>query len=315
MIPACPSVCGTSVSGVASHEARVCRKGGAGVLCRKCFAEFLGTYLLVLCGCGVVHSAVLTGAHHGLWQIAIVWGVAIMLAIYTVGAVSGAHINPAITLALAARRRFAWRLVPPYIVAQVTGAVRSRRHALCAVRIVVNRQGSAKTRHAGAGRQRSDRHVLRRVLSQPRAAGRLAGTVFRQGPPTAQYPGFRADRVSGRSPRHADSRVSGVCRNRRTEQCLALQPLGAGLHRFDRRRIDLVHRSLDAGMFQSGAGFRAANSSRFSPVGVRLPCPVRAGLGFLAVYILAPVIGAVVGAHLYDFLLRPSLPFPKSGES
>ena len=51
-------------------------------LMRKCFAEFLGTYLLVLLGCGVVHSSVLTAAQSGLWQVAIVWGLAIMLAIY-----------------------------------------------------------------------------------------------------------------------------------------------------------------------------------------------------------------------------------------
>jgi glycerol uptake facilitator protein len=91
-------------------------------LARKCFAEFLGTYFLVLLGCGVVHSAVLTGAQAGLWQVAIVWGLAIMLAIYAVGGVSGAHINPAITLAFAMRGRFSWRLVPPYIVSQLSGA-------------------------------------------------------------------------------------------------------------------------------------------------------------------------------------------------
>ena len=81
-----------------------------------------GTYLLVLLGCGVVHSAVLTGSQSGLWQVAVVWGLAIMLAIYVTGAVSGAHINPAMTLAFAARGRFSWRLVPPYIASQLAGA-------------------------------------------------------------------------------------------------------------------------------------------------------------------------------------------------
>src|SRR5215475_2058293 len=86
---------------------------------RMCMGEVLGTYLLILFGCGAVHSAVLTGAQSGLWQVAIVWGVAIMMACYTVGAVSGAHINPAITIALAAFGRFAWRHTPAYIVSQV----------------------------------------------------------------------------------------------------------------------------------------------------------------------------------------------------
>jgi glycerol uptake facilitator protein len=91
-------------------------------LAHLCFAEALGTYLLILFGCGAVHSAVLTGAQSGLWQVAIVWGVAIMLAVYVVGGVSGAHINPAVTIALAAWGRFTWRNVPPYIVSQVAGA-------------------------------------------------------------------------------------------------------------------------------------------------------------------------------------------------
>jgi glycerol uptake facilitator protein len=91
-------------------------------LARRCIAEVLGTYLLVLLGCGVVHSAVLTGSQGGLWQVAVVWGLAVMLAIYVTGAVSGAHINPAITIALASRGRFAWRWVPPYIVSQLAGA-------------------------------------------------------------------------------------------------------------------------------------------------------------------------------------------------
>ncbi len=91
-------------------------------LSKKCLAEFLGTYLLILLGCGAVHASVLTGAQSGLWQVAIVWGIAIMLAIYTVGAVSGAHINPAITLALAVWGRFPWRSVLPYVLAQLIGA-------------------------------------------------------------------------------------------------------------------------------------------------------------------------------------------------
>ena len=59
-------------------------------LLKMCLAEFVGTYLLVLLGCGAVHAAVLTGAQSGLWQVAIIWGIAIMLAVYTVGAISGA---------------------------------------------------------------------------------------------------------------------------------------------------------------------------------------------------------------------------------
>src|SRR5258707_14125423 len=92
-------------------------------LLQAALAEVLGTFLLILFGCGAVHAAVLTGAQTGLWQVAIVWGVAIMLAAYICGGISGAHINPAITLALALWGRFEWSRVPAYILAQRCGSI------------------------------------------------------------------------------------------------------------------------------------------------------------------------------------------------
>jgi glycerol uptake facilitator protein len=88
----------------------------------RCFAEVLGTFLLVFFGCGAVHAAVLTDAQSGLWQVAIVWGVVIMVAVYTIGAISGAHINPAITAAMTMWRGFPIRDAAAYIVSQVLGA-------------------------------------------------------------------------------------------------------------------------------------------------------------------------------------------------
>jgi glycerol uptake facilitator protein len=89
----------------------------------RCLAELIGTYILVFFGCGSVHAAVLTGAQSGLWQVAIVWSIAIMLAIYTIGGISGCHINPAITLAFATWGRFERSSVLPYIVSQLAGAI------------------------------------------------------------------------------------------------------------------------------------------------------------------------------------------------
>src|SRR5438552_4804196 len=91
-------------------------------LVRTLLAEGLGTFILVLFGCGAVHAAVLTGAQSGLWQVAIVWGMGVALAAYCVGGVSGAHINPAMTIALAVWRRFPWNMVGPYIAVQLAGA-------------------------------------------------------------------------------------------------------------------------------------------------------------------------------------------------
>lgn len=91
---------------------------------RHCLiAEVIGTFVLIFFGCGAVHAAVLFGAQSGLWQVAVVWGVAIMLAIYAVGNVSGAHINPAITVAMYAWNGFDRKRVFPYIGAQLCGAI------------------------------------------------------------------------------------------------------------------------------------------------------------------------------------------------
>ena len=80
--------------------------------------EFLGTFILVFFGCGSVASAVLTGAQVGVFQVAIVWGLGIATAIYLTGSLSGAHLNPAVTIAFAAWTDFPWRHVPRYVAAQ-----------------------------------------------------------------------------------------------------------------------------------------------------------------------------------------------------
>lgn len=89
---------------------------------REFIGEFLGTFLLVLFGCGSVAVSVLYSAHQGLFQVAIVWGIGVALAIYATRHLSGAHLNPAVTLGLAAGGRMSWRKTPVYITAQFAGA-------------------------------------------------------------------------------------------------------------------------------------------------------------------------------------------------
>lgn len=85
--------------------------------------EFFGTFILVFFGCGSVATAVLTGAQVGIFQVAIVWGIGIATAIYLTGSLSGAHLNPAVTIALAVWNGFSWRNVPRYVAAQFAGAL------------------------------------------------------------------------------------------------------------------------------------------------------------------------------------------------
>src|SRR5215210_3605111 len=83
--------------------------------------EFFGTFFLVFFGCGSVCAAVLTGAQVGVFQVAIVWGLGITTAIYLTGALSGAHLNPAVTLSMAVWSDFPKGRVIPYIVTQLAG--------------------------------------------------------------------------------------------------------------------------------------------------------------------------------------------------
>jgi glycerol uptake facilitator protein len=88
-------------------------------------AEALGTMLLVLLGDGVVANVVLErtkGQNAGWIVITTGWGVAVAIAVYSVGRISGAHLNPAVTIALAAIGSFSWAQVPGYVAAQMAGA-------------------------------------------------------------------------------------------------------------------------------------------------------------------------------------------------
>ncbi|WP_286007914.1 MIP/aquaporin family protein [Barnesiella viscericola] len=94
------------------------------VVFTKSLFEFIGTAILVLFGDGVVASNLLKkskGENGGWVVVTIAWGLAVMLGVFISGPYSGAHLNPAVTLGLAAAGTFSWSLVVPYIVAQMLG--------------------------------------------------------------------------------------------------------------------------------------------------------------------------------------------------
>jgi glycerol uptake facilitator protein len=273
---------------------------------KKCVAECIGTYLLVLLGCGVVHSAVLTGSQSGLWQIAVVWGLAVMLAIYVVGPVSGAHINPAMTVALAARGRCSWRLVPPYIVAQLTGA----SGAAATLFLLFSPLLAAKE---------AEKYVVR---GQPgsEVTAMCYGEYFPSPGPLAAAPGP----YSAEAAKKIGSLVSepaaflaellgtlilatvvfAVTDPRNEEGPGRLAPAFIGLT--VSALISFIA-PLTQACFNPARDFGPRLFAWYAGWGeIALPGPTPTG--FFTVYIAAPMVGAVLGGYLYDVLLRRTDP-------
>jgi MIP family channel proteins len=122
---------------------------------RESLAELLGTFLILVFGTASVAQKILSdGALGSALSIHLSWGLGVALGVYASAGVSGAHLNPAVTLALAAFRGFPWRKVPAYVVAQTVGAFAGAavtyltyREAFCAfdggVRQVVGEKATA----------------------------------------------------------------------------------------------------------------------------------------------------------------------------
>ena len=89
---------------------------------KKAFAELLGTFIMVFCGCGAMTVNEITGGAITHVGVAITWGLVVMAMIYAFGHISGAHLNPAITIGFAVAKKFKWKDVPLYLTAQTMGA-------------------------------------------------------------------------------------------------------------------------------------------------------------------------------------------------
>lgn len=123
----------------------------ASPLVREVAAEFLGTFTLIMFGAGVVAQVVLSGGTAGNYlSINIAWGLGVTMAVYVAGSVSGAHLNPAVTVALAVHRKFAWSKVIPYSLAQVTGAFAASSVVYAVYREALNNFDGGVRQIAGA---------------------------------------------------------------------------------------------------------------------------------------------------------------------
>jgi len=90
---------------------------------KKYLSEITGTFSMIFCGCGAMVINDFTGGTITHPGVAITWGLIVMTMIYAFGDISGAHFNPAVTVGFAVAKKFRWKEVPKYIVAQFTGAI------------------------------------------------------------------------------------------------------------------------------------------------------------------------------------------------
>lgn len=285
-------------------ESIVDRKTGPS-LSRQVVAEVFGTFLLIFFGCGAVHAAVLTGAQSGLWQVAIVWGVAIMLAIYSVGGVSGAHINPAITLAFAMWRGFAKSHVLPFIAAQLAGAMLAAGllfvvfwpqlaakekeklvtrgepgsvvTAMCYGEYFPNPGGLA----SGSEPYSAEKHAEWRALGSPSLAflAELFGTLIL---------GFVVFALT-------DERNRG-------QPAAGQAPIFIGL---TVAVLISVIAPLTQACFNPARDFGPRLFASLAGWG-SVALPGQDSWSWLTVYIVAPILGAVAGGGLYEFAIRPA---------
>jgi aquaporin-3 len=249
---------------------------------REAVAEFLGTMTLIVFGCGVVAQVVLSRQTAGEYlSINLAWGLAVTMAVYVAGGVSGAHLNPAVTIALAVLRGFSWSKVAPYIVAQVAGA-------FVGALIVYVGYMEAFTNFDNGIRQ----------VSGPQGTAGIFATYPQAYLST--FPGGFLDQVIGTA--LLVGVIFGISDARNTPPPAGMAPIAVGL---------LVVVIGAAWGFNAGYAINPARD--FGP---RLFTFVagwggdvfRAGNSWWWVPIVAPVIGGVLGGFVYDALIAKHHP-------
>nr|WP_304503054.1 MIP family channel protein [Alteribacillus sp. YIM 98480] len=253
-------------------------------------AEFIGSFILIFIGAGCVASLVLNGSEFGMWEISIIWGLGISLALYMTAAISGAHINPAVTLSMALYRGFPWSKVIPYVCAQVAGTFTGAAFVF------------GLYYPAFVSYQESTGIVIGGENSQE-----MAG-IF------STYPAVYLNWFS-----------AGL-----VEMCLTAMLIAGIFSFIDERNVFAPPKFLFplavgilvailGGAFGSMTGFAMNPARDFGPKlftalagwgEVALP----AQNWYFLVPVIAPLIGAVIGGAAYDFLIRKNLPALEQGE-
>ena len=251
-------------------------------LLRELLAEFFGTFILIVFGVGVVAQVVLSRQTAGTFlSINIAWGLAVTMGCYVAAGVTGGHLNPAVTLALAVRRDFPWSKVLPYSLAQLAGAF-----VASAVVFVVYHE--ALNAFDGG---------LRHVLGAQGTAGIWA--TYPQ-PFLSTFPGGFIDQIVGTA--LLVGVIFGITDSRNSPAPAGLAPVVVGL---------LV--LLIGATFGFNSGYAINPARDFGP---RLFTFVagwggevfRAGNNWWWVPIVAPCIGGVIGGWVYDAFIGNRFP-------
>jgi glycerol uptake facilitator protein len=256
--------------------------------------ESLGTFILVFFGCGSVAASVLTGAQVGVFQVAIVWGIGIATAIYLTASLSGAHLNPAVTIAFATWGGFPWRKVPRYIFAQFAGAFAASFVLYAMYHGVLTAYESSHHIVRGAAGSEATAMIFGEFFPNPSGQALTATTRASVSLPTAAYietlgTGIlmlvifgSVDESNASRPKTLTAATIGLTV---TILISLMGPLTMAA--FNPAR-DLAPR-----IFSSLAGWG------------RVPFNTN-GYGWLIVYVLAPVLGAFLGGGIYKIWLAPN---------
>ncbi|MCI0358746.1 MAG: aquaporin family protein [Planctomycetaceae bacterium] len=272
---------------------------------RMLAGELVGTFILVLLGCGAVHAAVLTGAQSGLWQVAIVWGLGVMFAAYVCGGVSGAHINPAMTIAMAFWGRFEWDKVAGYIAAQVAGAF------LAAAFLFGMYFGPLEAKEKARGVTRGTTGSIITAMCYGEFYPNPGEFASRDQPwsdsdweaAKLRVPTSRAILTEVLCTAILALVVFGVTDSRNPSAPPEyLAPLFIGL---TVAGLISIAGPLTQACFNPARDFGPRLFTFLAGWGTAaMPGPN--GSGFVTVYILAPIVGAVAGGGVYELLLRPA---------
>lgn len=250
-------------------------------------AEVFGTFILILLGDGVVANVGLAprleSAAYNWNTIVLGWGMAVAIAVYVAGGVTGAHINPAVTIALAVKKGFPWGKVPVYIIAQMLGAFLGAAAVWLVYMEGLQEAGNPNVWCTGPGS----------VFGQAfwGAAGSTGGTPYSLLNATiAEIIGTAMLLIGVVALTDGDNLSPGS----------NMTPFLVGI---------LV---LAIGLSLGGPSGYAINPAR--DFGPRLWGAISGTTGlFTGAYwivapIIGPIIGGVIGVFLYDFLIKPFLP-------